>query len=493
MKSKLSITKKLFFITGIFFAIFIGSTLIVQSIFFERFYIDKKREDLSSSLIAFTKDYNKTKDDAEASEVISKYEEDYNVKVMMLDSLNRLIFNTSRERSDGPKVKELSDFIRRWNEDAENKVELVNRPEAITYLHNSREGSGKNVFAAVYNEKAEEIIFAFSSLQPVNEAVSVIEGLYLYFGMAAMVFTIIMALIYSKIIAKPLVKIKGAAEKMASFDFSEKCEVTSGDEIGSVAATLNFLSENLDNAMTSLKQANARLYQDIEKERRLEKMRKEFIAAVSHELKTPISLIDGYAVGLKDDIFEGEDKDYYLDVIIDEAEKMGNLVNDMLDLSYLESGSFKLCRQEFNMTELIKLTLKKYEALISDKRAELNLVLQEEIKAFADWTRMEQVLTNFITNAIRHVSENGVISISSVDKGDKISIEIENTGSTIPEEELSRLWDKFYKIDKSRNRKLGGTGIGLSIVKNILVHHGYGYGAENTDRGVRFYFCLPKL
>jgi signal transduction histidine kinase len=220
-------------------------------------------------------------------------------------------------------------------------------------------------------------------------------------------------------------------------------------------------------------------------------MRKEFVAAVSHELKTPISLIDGYAVGLKDDIFEGEEKDYYLDVIIDEAEKMGNLVNDMLDLSYLESGSFKLNRQEFNLTELIKLTLKKYEALISEKKARVSVNLKEEVKVFADWTRLEQVLTNFITNSIRHVDEEGAININSVDLNNVTKIEIENSGSHISEEDLPRLWDKFYKIDKSRNRKLGGTGIGLSIVKNILVHHEYNYGAENTENGVKFYFEVP--
>ena len=491
MRNKLTITKKLFIVTSIFFAVFIGSTLIIQSLFFEKLYISKKREDLSSGIENFKKSYNEAENDAAASEIIQEFEVNNNIKIMILDSFGRLRFNTSREKNEGFRVRELTDFIRVWNDNKQNKVELLKNLKAVTYLRNSREGNGKNVFAVAYNQEKQEAVFAFASLQPVNEAVSVIEGLYLYFGIAAAFFTILMSLIYSKMIAKPLVKINKVATQMAAFDFREKCEVASGDEIGNVASSLNFLSENLDNAMTSLRQANAKLSEDIEKERKLEKMRKEFIAAVSHELKTPISLIDGYAVGLKDDIFEGEEKDYYLDVIIDEAEKMGNLVNDMLDLSYLESGSFKLNRQEFNLSELIKLTLKKYEALINEKEAVVSINLKEEIKVFADWTRLEQVLTNFITNAIRHVNEEGTISINSIDLGSSTLIEVENSGSNISEEDMPRLWDKFYKIDKSRNRKLGGTGIGLSIVKNILVHHGYSYGAKNTDSGVKFYFEVP--
>jgi signal transduction histidine kinase len=304
---------------------------------------------------------------------------------------------------------------------------------------------------------------------------------------------VVLSLVYSKMIAKPLVKINRSATKMANLDFSEKCTVRTQDEIGNVAASLNFLSENLDNALTSLRNANAKLEQDIEKERNLEKMRKEFVASVSHELKTPITLIDGYAVGLKDDVFEGKEKDFYLDVIIDEARKMGHLVTDMLDLSQLESGNFKLILEEFNLKELIIFTLKKYETLITEKLARIETSLIDNVRVNADWGRMEQVFTNFITNALRHVNENGTISVSMIDKGEYISVEVENTGSHMPEEEMDKIWDKFYKLDKSRNRKLGGTGIGLSIVKNILTLHGYSYGVCNTVDGVKFYFDVPKM
>ena len=171
---------------------------------------------------------------------------------------------------------------------------------------------------------------------------------------------------------------------------------------------------------------------------------------------------------------------------------MGNLVSDMLDLSQLESGSFKLEKEEFILADLIFFTLNKYTSLIEDKGVKINLNIIENIKIYADWRRMEQVITNFITNAIRYVNENGTITVNMVDREKDILVEVLNTGSNINEEELDKIWDKFYKVDKSRNRKIGGTGIGLSIVKNILKAHNYPFGVNNIEEGIKFYFTIPK-
>jgi two-component system, OmpR family, sensor histidine kinase VanS len=488
-----SITKKLFIITAIFFGVFVASTLIIQSLFFENFYITKKKNDLKSYVQNFRTDYNKTSKMSEVSTVIEEYESNHNIKVMLLDSAGRITLNPSKYRNEGSKANDLTDFIRLWNSQVSYSPKFLEDNKTLVYSYKSRYTDTTNIIAVNYNSEKTDVIFVLASLQPVNEAVSVIEKLYLYFALVAIIFTLMLSLIYSRLIAKPLVNINKVATKLAQLDFSEKCEVDRKDEIGNVAASLNFLSENLDEAMTSLRLANAKLEEDIEKERKLERMRREFIAAVSHELKTPISLIDGYAVGLKDNIFEGEEKDYYLDIIIDEAEKMGNLVSEMLDLSYLESGSFKLKKEEFNLTYLIEETLKKYEAIFEERKAELKMNFIESVTVNADWNRLEQVLTNFVTNALRHVNDGGTIYVNMIGREEGITIEIENTGSFIPEEDLMKIWDKFYKTDKARTRKLGGTGIGLSIVKNILAHHGYDFGAENTDNGVKFYFVVPRI
>jgi len=494
MKGKMSIAKKLFIITTIVFAVFISGTLIIQSLFFERFYISKKENELKTTVKDFKESYDEEEDAEKVGDLIEEFERSNNVSIVILDKSNRLKFvvSHSKNKADAVRMREITDFAKKWSEN-KNFSQAFKSNGKITILKNeNKKTSSGNLIGVVADDKKDEVIFIHSSLQPVNEAVSVIEQFYKYFCLVAVLFILLLALVYSNMIVKPLKRINKVATKMARLDFSEKCVIINEDEIGNVASSLNFLSENLDYALTSLRNANSKLEEDIEKERNLEKMRREFVASVSHELKTPITLIDGYAVGLKDDIFEGQEEDFYLDIIIDEARKMGSLVSDMLDLSHLESGSFKFTREEFKISELIHFTLKKYKTLIDDKEVNLRLELIEDTMVCADWNRLEQVFTNFITNALRHVDEKGTIKIEMVEEESKIKIQVENTGSNIPEEEISKVWDKFYKIDKSRNRKLGGTGIGLSIVKNILMLHNYSYGVENTDSGVKFYFSIPK-
>ncbi|GAA0719725.1 HAMP domain-containing sensor histidine kinase [Clostridium malenominatum] len=494
INKKKSITKKLFIISALMFALFIGTTLIIQTVFFQKFYVSKKKSGLKTNIEKFKVDYNKSSSDERTIQLIEEYEETYNIKIVILDSSNglKLIAKPTKNKADITRVREITEFIKQWVEEItpRNLKKFKKNKNAVTIVTQRKPDKTGNIIAISPNNERDEIVFAITSLQPINEAVSVIEELYGYFSIGAVFFIIILAFIYSNMITKPLIKINNVATKMARLDFSEKCTVKSEDEIGNVASSLNFLSENLNEALTSLKDANAKLEKDIEKERKLEKARREFVAAVSHELKTPISLIDGYAMGLKDNIFEGEEKDYYLDIIIDEGKKMASLVNDMLDLSNLESGSFKLTREEFDICNLIKFTLKKYRNIIEEKGVKIELSLLENTMVYADWNRMEQVITNFITNALRHVNKNGTLYVNMVNKDDKIFIDIENTGLSIPEEELFKIWDRFYKVDKSRNRKLGGTGLGLSIVKNILEAHNYSYGVKNTDRGVKFYFVV---
>lgn len=494
MKGKTGIAKKLFIITAVVFGVFICSTLIIQSVFFERFYVNKKRNDLRAAVEKFRTGYNKTETNDKVAELLGEYEGNYNIKLVIWSPNGKLIFLTETQKNRGEyiRLRELTNFIMQWVQ-VPGSIDTLNmQNKTIIVTTSDIQNTERKLIAITPNRESGEVIFAISSLQNVSEASSVINSFYIYFFIGAIVIVISLSLVYSNMIAKPLVKINRTATKMGNLDFSEKCIVKSNDEIGNVAASLNFLSENLDNALSSLRSANAKLEEDIEKERNLEKMRKEFVASVSHELKTPITLIDGYAVGLKDEIFEGEEKDFYLDVIIDEARKMGHLVTDMLDLSQLESGNFKLTLEEFDLKELIIFTLKKYETLFVEKLVRIETNLMDDVRVNGDFARLEQVLTNFITNALRHVDENGTIRVNMIEKDDFISVEVENTGPKMPPEEMDKIWDKFYKLDKSRNRKLGGTGIGLSIVKNILTLHSYSYGVSNTQNGVKFYFDVPK-
>lgn len=495
MKNNFNITKKLFIITTIIFALFITSALVVQSLFFEKFYIMKKKKELNTHIEKFISDYNNISDNDSAANLITQYEYEYNLKIGIMDSTNqiRFVVKPTPSRLDTGRIEQLKLSLREWSRKTGivPSLSTINKP--ISDITGKREAQALSLINISPDPIKNEIILTLSSLQPVNEAAIATREFFIYFYIGAFFFIILLSRVYSNMITKPLVKINNIATKMSKLDFTEKCEVRGNDEISNMASSLNFLSENLHDALTSLRDANAKLEKDIEKERSLEKMRKEFVTSVSHELKTPITLIDGYAEGLRDNIFEEHETDYYLDIIVDEARKMSNLVSDMLDLSQLESGNFKLSKDTFAIAELIRFTIKKYCAVIDEKSIHLENNLIDSVLINADWNRMEQVMTNFITNAIRHVNINGTIKLNMIDIDDFIRIEVENTGSSIPDEDLEKIWDKFYKIDKSRNRRLGGTGVGLSIVKNILLLHDYQYGVENIEIGVKFFFIIPKM
>ena len=494
MRNKRSITRKLFAITSIVFVIFITANLIVQSVFFQQFYIKWKMDNLEHNLVKFQSQYALLEKNEDETTLVSSFEEENNYKLIIRDRLGNLKYltRTVDERKDSIKIRIMHQLM---TDEIEirggiNKFKKEEKP--LIFITQKNREIAVSVAGILYDEKKNEIVYAFSSLQPVNEAVQVIKEFYLYFYIGALITILLLSLVYSNMIAKPLIKITKTASKMANLNFEEKCMVNSEDEIGNLANSLNLLSENLSGALASLKDANTQLEKDIEKEKKLTQMRKDFVASVSHELKTPITLIEGYTQALNDDILEGAEKQYFIDVIMDESKKMNNLVSDMLDLSQLESGNFKLILEEFFLHELVKPVTKKFSSLLNEKSIELKLTLIEDIKVHADWNRIEQVVTNYMTNAIRHTEHNGYITVSIVDEEDNVCLAVENSGSNIDDAETTKIWDNFYKIDKSRTRKFGGTGLGLSIVKNIILLHGGSCGVENTEKGVKFYFTLTK-
>ncbi|MCY6484494.1 HAMP domain-containing sensor histidine kinase [Clostridium aestuarii] len=500
--NKKSITFKLFIVTTVFFISFISIQLIFQSLFFEKFYINKKTNKLKIELESFQKDYIKNlKRSTQTIRIIEKFEQSNNAKIVILESngLLNYITNYEDELKDSTRVNVIKGIIQEWTSDPKAFIDLQNKGEAITYIFDSKFYNIKNIVCVspvVINNIPVKVIFAVSSLQPVNEAADVIKEYYIYIYIAAVVLILILSFVYSEMISRPLVNLNKKATKMSKFDFTEKCDANREDEIGNLAATLNFLSENLNKALNSLRSSNKKLKKDIEKEKKLEKMRKEFVASVSHELKTPISLIEGYAEGVKDNIVQGEEREYYLDVIIDEAQKMGRLVADMLELSRMESGTFKMNMNEFILDETIIKTIKRLKNLNYQNDEENNIEIimdvQDNLKVLGDENKIEEAITNFLTNAIRHTKNQGKIIVRAFIKQDKVWVEVENEGNNIPEGQIEKIWDKFYRIDKSRNRMLGGTGLGLAIVKNILELHHSEYGAENTKIGVKFYFSMKK-
>lgn len=341
------------------------------------------------------------------------------------------------------------------------------------------------------NGQIKEYAFAVASLQPVNEAMLVLKDYYVYALIIVFLVIILLSFYYSKIIVKPLIKMNRVTKKMANFDFSEKLPITADDEIGGLSGSINTLSVNLKDRIDRLNVANTKLQQDIERERQLEKTRKEFISGVSHELKTPLSVIRSFAEGIKDGV--SKDTTYYTDVILEETENMNRLIVEMLELAKLESGTYKLEMTTFSIGELVQQVYTKLLFSLEEKHLQVDINLDPSIYVEANRNRIEQVVVNLLSNAIRYTPNGKEIKIRVIEVEEKVRIEIENTGNPIPEESLEKIWDRFYRLDASRSRHTGGTGLGLSIVKNILELHHAEYGVYNTEDSVIFYFNLQKV
>ena len=274
--------------------------------------------------------------------------------------------------------------------------------------------------------------------------------------------------------------------------FSHKYNVRSDDEIGELGSSINSLSDQLNHSISELREVNKKLKKDIEKERELDQMRKEFVSNVSHELKTPISLIQGYAEGLKKNVVDDEEsKNYYCEVIIDEALKMEKHVKELLELSQLESGVFRIESTQFDLSSLISDIITRFERIFDEKQINLTTSMPSGLFVIADKIRIEQIILNYINNAMNHINQKKRIDIGiSETTENKIRLSVYNTGSPLPGGEMTKIWDSYYKVDKARTRTYGGTGLGLSIVKAIQEKHGNGYGVENTDGGVSFWIDL---
>ncbi|MFK4294068.1 signal transduction histidine kinase [Bacillus sp. RC240] len=326
-------------------------------------------------------------------------------------------------------------------------------------------------------------IYAMASLQPVDEAVQMVQDYYIYIVAFVVVLIFLASFYYSKQIAKPLLKINDTTKKIAHLDFTEKIPITSKDEIGDLSQNINTLSNKLHSHIGQLEQ-------DIEKERKLENTRKEFIAGVSHELKTPLSIMKSCISILKDGVAEHK-KDYYFQAMEKEVDKMDILILDMLELAKFESGTYNMKMDSFYIDGVIEEICEQLSAEIEKKELSVHKhICPAEV--IGNQNRIEQVIVNFITNAIRYTPEKEDIIISTIDVKDHIKVCIENKGAHIEEEQLDKIWDRFYRVDAARKRSQGGTGLGLAISKNILELHNAEYGVKNTEDGVLFYFYLPK-
>ena len=341
-------------------------------------------------------------------------------------------------------------------------------------------------------EKGDMILMR-TAVESIRESAAISNRFLLFVGAAAIVSSLLVAFFTTRHITKPLQQLTDISKRMVDLDFNAKYESNRSNsyEVEELGNHINRLSENLERTISELKTANVELQDDIEKKIQIDEMRKEFLSNVSHELKTPLALIQGYAEGLQECINDdAESREFYCDVIIDEADKMNRMVKKLLTLNQLEFGNDQVVMERFDMTELVRGVANSTKILMEQKGIRLELDNPEEAWVWGDEFKVEEVITNYMSNAINHADGEKVIRVFYTRFEDKLRVSVFNTGQPIPEDDIDKIWVKFYKVDKARTREYGGSGIGLSIVKAIMDSFHQQCGVINHEDGVEFWMEL---
>ena len=328
-------------------------------------------------------------------------------------------------------------------------------------------------------------------LQSIHEAAELSLRFYIVVGIIVIAASVLVILLITGNIMTPITELSNLSVKMAGLDFNARYTSGGSDEIGVLGENFNIMSDRLEQSISQLKTANAQLEKDIAEKTQIDEMRREFLSSVSHELKTPIALIAGYAEGLKEMQLDEESRNYYCDVIMDEANKMNKLVMELLSLNHLESGEDRLDIQRFDLIELISGVVEAHRLNISAKGITLEFDRNRKVPVWGDQFKIGEVITNYLSNACNYCEGEKIIRINVSTAGNQIVTTVFNTGNHIPEDSLDKIWNKFYKVDKARTRAYGGSGLGLSIVKAIMDAHGQSCWAANVEGGVSFSFTLP--
>lgn len=339
-------------------------------------------------------------------------------------------------------------------------------------------------------------LFMQTSMSALEDSVSITNQFLLISGAVTLLISLLLLALVARSFTRPIRQLSSIAQSISHLDFSHRYTGKGRDELADLGNSLNSMSATLEKTIHELQSANQELSRDVERTTKQNEARRAFISNVSHELKTPIALIQTYAEGLREDIADGAvNRDYYCEVIEDESQKMSLMIKKMTLLMQLEDGSEELEYACFDVSELLRNLMEKNAVLLAEKQAALLPPPDRPVMVRADEFLIEHVLTNYLTNAIHHVSPGGRISAYfQRTTENRVRISVYNTGNLIPEEDLERIWESFYKVDKARTRAYGGTGIGLSVVSAIMKAHRMPYGVFNRrsaeETGVEFYLEL---
>lgn len=484
-----SVKVKLFLMLSLIILLIILFLILVNNFVFGEFYLYSKTQSLKS-VYEVINDYYNSGANIDIDSELEKIAIKNNFDILIRNDQNINVFTSNKDFfSTLGQMNEMTSSI--------NAGQIIEQDEKYNIKKMKDIKTGISYVLLSSQLDNGYLLYIRIPLTSIEESVKISNNfLYLMAGFTILISAVIVSFVTRKF-ADPILELNNIAKKMANLDFSHKYRITDADdEINNLGKSINVMSDKLERTIKQLRRTNIELEKDIEEKSKIDEMRKSFISDVSHELKTPIALIQGYSEGLLENVnTDEESRKFYAEVILDETNKMDKLVKQLLELMTIEYGKREFNDNKFNVVELEQQVIIKSQVMLQEKEAKMELVSPEEINVIADDFYIEQVISNYVTNALKHVKEvNGENHIKiynevNVEKN-KVRIKVFNTGDNIKEEDLSRIWNRFFKADESRNRDDGGTGIGLSFVKAIMNNYKNEYGVVNKENGVEFYFDL---
>ncbi|MCI8835028.1 MAG: HAMP domain-containing protein [Ruminococcus sp.] len=461
---------------------------VMNSSFLGRYYLAHKKADMIGmyQMLGTAVEDEALWQEKEVQRELQTESERANISVTVANQEKGVVLQTEQVR-EGTLPAPIFGYLT-----GKNQGELLEKEENYVIYKAEDFQHRKNRYLEMFGELSDGSLFLLQSpLESIRDSAGLANKFLIYVGIVTMLFGALLVWFFSRKITEPILELAALSKRMADLDFDVKYTGGGRDEIGILGENFNSMSRKLERTISELKRANNQLQKDIQQKEKMENMRTEFLGNVSHELKTPIALIQGYAEGLKEGISEDpESREFYCDVIMDEANKMTQMVRNLLTLNQLEFGAEELEVERFDVVRLIQGVLASCEILIQQAGATVDFIADEKVFVWADEFKTEQVFRNYLTNALHHVDYEKRIEIRVIPKGNLVRVTVFNSGAQIPEEDLSRLWDKFYKVDKAHTREYGGNGIGLSIVRAIMESFHQQYGVCNFDNGVEFWFEL---
>ncbi len=496
-----SIRVKFFVAISIIALVFIGILVLLNVFFYQDYYMMTRRSELRDAYEHVCDDYDGNLTDI--ASLLDSYESRSVIRLAVVTENGDVMtssflrggnwaseFDFSRKEQQFRSIAVLASVIQNhdWSVLKKNEFQFL--------TVSLRDNDEYLCLIGSLDKNSSEYLVAYMPYAYIEQSSSLNLVFLLIAGGCALLICLGCGYVISRQFTRPLIQMAGLADRMSELDFSTQYIGTGerdGDEIDQLGQSLNRLSAYLEQAIGELKESNDQLAQQIEEKERIDNMRQEFIINVSHELKTPIALIQGYAEGLTAGVADDpEDRKFYCDTIADEADHMNKLVMQLLSLSRLELGAEQTFDEDIDLHSLCAEAVHK-TAVLQESRGLTVEYENTHITVRTDGDLLDQVLMNYLSNAIRYTPEGRRIEISAVQTGHGVRLSVFNEGDGLPEEELPKIWEKFYRTDRARTREAGGTGIGLSLVRAIAdTLHG-ACGAENVEGGICFWFELPDF